>query len=301
MSLSDDPHTETRIQMCNDWFRASLLRMKRSEKQHQEVMQHLVGKLREEGIHALTSIERMDIAYYSVPRMYDARSFHTSSYRQECVDSFNFQSTKFRHNISSLSGGICFLTPHIHPDARKEIKIDIRPLFFALNSKIELSAPLNLLDLESDCLDIIGEMVKEDNRETWRYKYYNDCKERYGFVTYWAMSEMRKECKRMSDKHPYNIPMTIRNYNPVWRYRTEVVVVGKRWLDIWQACDALVRNAVNKDGEGDHHIFIEFIVQPDDGNGYELENFFAHDDPEYIRYCEGDEIDDDIWYLITGS
>lgn len=288
--------------MCNDWIEASLIRMKRSAKQHEEARTSLVKKLREKGIHTLTSAERMDIAHYCVPCMYETRSFRTSSYREECVSAFNYQSATFRHKMSPLSHGITFLTPHIHPAAKEEMKIDIRPLFSALNSTIELSpAPLNLLDLGWDCLNIIGEMVKEENREEWRYWYYDNCKERFGFVTYWAISEMRNECKRMSEKHPYNIPMTIRNYNPVWGYRTEVVVVGKRWLDIWQACDALIRNAINKDGEGDHHIFIEFIVQPGDTHGYEIDEFFASDDPEYIRYYEDDECDKDTWYLITGS
>ena len=182
--------------------------------------------------------------------------------------------------------------------------------------------PLNLLDLTKDCLNVIGEMVKEDNRERWHaivcrtysypWGYYDACKKRYGFVTCWAMSEMMHECKRMCEKHPYKIPMTIRNYSTVWRYRTEVIVVGERWLDIWQACDALIRNAVDKRGDSDHRRFIEFIVQPDatngQSNGYPLEQFFACDDPEYIRYSNSvDEDDNDImvydniWYVITSK
>lgn len=161
---------DTRIQMCNDWIEASLVRMKRSEKQHEEARMSLVKKLREKGIHTLTSAERMDITHYCVPCMYETRSFRTSFYREECVAAFNYQFATFHHRMFPLSHGIIFLTPHIHPTAKEEMKNDIQPLFSALNSTIELSpAPLNLLDLGWDCLNIIGEMVKEENREKWRY------------------------------------------------------------------------------------------------------------------------------------
>jgi len=42
-------------------------------------------------------------------------------------------------------------------------------------------------------------------------------------------------------------------------------------------------------------------VQPRDTNWYEIEEFFVVDKREYIRYYDYDEIDEDTWYLITGS
>jgi len=191
---------------------------------------------------------------------------------------------------------------------RDTMKANIQHLFFALNSKIELiPKPLNLLDLGWDCLSIIGDMVKTENRKIWKSEYYDNYKEKYGFVTIWSMYEnMIDDCVRMSVKHPYNVPITIRNYCPVWGYRTEAVVVGKRWLDIWQACDAVVRNARVKNdhwasGSPDHHIYIERLVQPGptfEKYGYVIEEFLSEDDPEYR--IDGD-YDESIWYLRTGS
>lgn len=56
-----------------------------------------------------------------------------------------------------------------------------------------------------------------------------------------------------------------------------------------------------KTGRATTIFLIEFIVQPGDTHGYEMEKFLAEDDPEYIRYCEDEEYNDDTWYLITGS
>lgn len=284
-----------------------MVRNKRTVGEHEIEMYKLHKQLRGEGIHTLSIAQRMDIAHYCVYRgasdIYETSSFPSSFYRGECIDAFNYQSAIFRHKATPLSQGINFLTPHISPIMKTSMKIDIRQFFTMLNSTIELEPePLHLLSLGRDCLNLIGEMVVKDNGERWldwSYKHYKHVKEKYGFVTDWSLFDVM-DYTRMGDKHPYDIPMTIRNYSPVWGYRTEVVVVGKRWLDIWQACDALIRNAKTDDGEHDHHRFIESLVRPghETFEQHAIEEFLNSDDDSYRSDGEYDE---DTWYLINGS
>jgi len=84
--------------------------------------------------------------------------------------------------------------------------------------------------------------------------YFSAYGDSCGFRTVWSMLE---DGIRMENEHPFKLPMTIRNRCEAWGYNTEVQVIGKRWADIWQACDAAIRNAKNSDGDPDHHIFIE--------------------------------------------
>ena len=45
------------------------------------------------------------------------------------------------------------------------------------------------------------------------------------------------------------------------------VVGGKGlWSDVWLACDSVIRNAVDSDGNPDHHIFIEGFDRNEDGS-----------------------------------
>ena len=286
----------------------AMVRNKRTVEEHEEQMHELCKQLRGQGIHTLSIAQRMDIAHYCLYRgasdIFVRSSFSSSFYREECVAAFNYQSAIFRHKATPLSQGINFLTPHISPIMKTSMKIDIRQFFAMLNSTIELEPePLHLLSLGQDCLNLIGEMVVKDNRERWldwSCEYHKRIKEKYGFVTVWSLFD-EMDYTRMYDKHPYNIPMTIRNYSTAWGYRTEVVVVGKRWLDIWQACDALIRNAKNKDGQHDHHRFIERLVRPTDETFYQytIGEFLNEDDSDYIE-SDG-EYDEDTWYLINGS
>ena len=285
-----------------------MVRNKRTAREHEKEMHELCKQLREKGIHNLSIAQRMDIAHYCLYKgssdIFARSSFSSSFYREECVAAFNYQSAIFRHKATPLTQGINFLTPHISPMMKTSIKIDIRQFFAMLNSTIELeSEPLHLLSLGQDCLDLIGEMVVQDNKEkwlNWSYEYYKRIKDNNGFVTDWSLFD-EMDYTRMSDKHPYDIPMTIRNYCTAWGYRTEVVVVGKRWLDIWQACDALIRNAKNYDGENDHHRFIERLVRPghETFHQYAIGEFLNEDDSDYNDSDGG--YDENTWYLINGS
>ena len=285
----------------------AMVRNKRTEREHEIAMRELYIQLRGRGIHSLSIAQRMDIAHYCLYRgasdIYERSSFSSSFYREECVAAFNYQSAIYRHRITPRQG-INFLTPQISQEKKAGIQINIEPFFTALNSTIELEQePLHLLNLGIDCLNIIGEMVAKDNRDRWidwSYKYYKRVKKKCGFVTDWSLFD-EMDYTKMCDKHPYNIPMTIRNFCVAWGYRAEVVVVGERWLDIWQACDALIRNSKNKDGEGDHHRFIERLVRPghETFEQYTIEEFLHEDDSEY-NGSDG-EYDEDIWYLINGS
>ena len=324
----------TSDQLCEVWMRAATARNNRTTEQHEETKRDLVKLLRENGAHSLTISQRMDIAHYCVfattARLCEQSTFQTSFYRQEFVKAFVYQSVLFQQKTTPLSrgdNGIYFLTPHISPNMKLMIRNNIKPLFSMLNSHIELVSKPNLMNLGHDCLNIIGKMVMKDNEEriqAWEYKYFRRIKRKYGFVTEWSMSDENGDSVRMTEKHQYDLPMTIRNYCTAWGYRTEVIVTGSTWLDIWQACDSVIRNAKTKDGDEDHHIYIENLVKPNDESfdsvvgGYFIREFLNiefEDDAKIIHHyektisndeCEDGEWDDDkfggnIWYVITGS
>ena len=192
----------------------------------------------------------------------------------------------------------------LEDEVELEDEAGLAKLLMALNSTIELEdEPLHLLSIGHDCLSLIGEMVMADNKKRWlkwSYKYYGHVKKKCGFVTDWSLFD-EMDFTQMDEEHHYNIPMTIRNYCPVWGYRTDVVVVGRRWLDIWQACDALIRNTKDKYGEGDHHRFIERLVRPghESFEQYAVREFLEEDDSDY-NGSDG-EYDENTWYLINGS
>ena len=80
------------------------------------------------------------------------------------------------------------------------------------------------MNLGHDCLNIIGKMVMKDNEEriqAWEYKYFRRIKRKYGFVTEWSMrDENGDRSARMTEKHQYDLPMTIWNYCTACGYRT---------------------------------------------------------------------------------
>jgi len=313
----------------------AMVRNKRNKREHEMTTYELSKQLRERGIHSLSISQRMDIAHYCFYRgAYDISetcSVPTFDQRFHFISAFNYQSVTYRHKMTPRQG-INFLTPHIHQDKMAGIKIattfnqldlsdngsqehthlaseledevGLIKFFTALNSTIELEdEPLHLLNIGHDCLSLIGEMVVKDNKKRWlkwSYKYYGRVKKKCGFVTDWSLFDVM-DFTQMQEEHDYNIPMTIRNYCTAWGYHTDVVVVGRRWLDIWQACDALIRNTKDKDGDLDHHSFIERLVRPghESFEQYAVREFLEEDDPDY-NGSDG-EYDENTWYLINGS
>jgi hypothetical protein len=319
---------------------AAMARNKRTVHEHEMITYELSKQLRERGIHSLSISQRMDIAHYCFYRgAYDINetcSLPTLCQRLHFISAFNYQSVVYRHKMTPRQG-VNFLTPHIHQEKMAGIKTNIEnaphgiattfdqldisdngselaseledeagliKFFTALNSTIELEdEPLHLLNIGHDCLSLIGEMVVENNKKRWlkwSYKYYGRVKKKCGFVTDWSLFDVM-DFTQMQEEHDYNIPMTIRNYCTAWGYRTDVVVVGRRWLDIWQACDALIRNTKDKDGDLDHHRFIERLVRPghESFDQYAVREFLEEDDSDY-NGSDG-EYDENTWYLINGS
>lgn len=94
-----------------------------------------------------------------------------------------------------------------------------------------------------------------------------------GFVTRWSIySEDQapifgvKYNGKMGEKSPFVPGTVITNKCSVWGYNTSAVVGGKGlWCDVWLACDSAIRNAVDTDGNPDHHIFIEGFERNEDG------------------------------------
>lgn len=71
---------------------------------------------------------------------------------------------------------------------------------------------------------------------------------------------------RMSDKSPFSAGTVIRNRCEVWGYDNSAVVGGNgSWVDVWAACNEAILNAVDSDGNHDHHIFIEGFELLKDG------------------------------------
>lgn len=187
---------------------------------------------------------------------------------------------------------------------KQAMKNNIVPLFSALNSHIELlPEPLNLMNLGFDCLNIIGNMVIKNNIKRWKKwkkKYFGNMKKKMGFVTEWHMFDVM-DFTLIHEEHPYDIPMTIRNYNTSLGYRTEAVVVGFTWLDIWQACDSVIRNAKDSDGDEDERKCIESLVKLDSSfDRNDLSIFLDTDDEDdtamFINITENIDVGN-IWYL----
>ena len=88
--------------------------------------------------------------------------------------------------------------------------------------------------------------------------YGNGC----GFETRLSISG---ENIQMGNEHPFKTPMVIQNKCDVWGYDASAICTGKTWGDIWQACDTVIRNSYDNEGNQDHHIFIEDLESVGDG------------------------------------
>lgn len=93
--------------------------------------------------------------------------------------------------------------------------------------------------------------------------YFNNYKDANGFE---AVFSMYDEGIEFDKPHNIKTPLVIRNKCDVWGYDTSAVCTGKTWGDIYQACDTVIRNAVDNEGNKDHHIFIENLEVQDDGS-----------------------------------
>jgi hypothetical protein len=70
----------------------------------------------------------------------------------------------------------------------------------------------------------------------------------------------------LKKKSPFVPGTVIRNQCKVWGYDTSAVVGGEgTWADLWLACDSVIRNATDEEGNRDHHVFIEGFERMDSG------------------------------------
>jgi hypothetical protein len=92
--------------------------------------------------------------------------------------------------------------------------------------------------------------------------YFRSYKEENKFVAVWSVFD---EGIEFDKPHGVKTPMVIRNKCDFWGYDTTAVCTGKTWGDIYQACDAVIRNAVDSEGKLDFHIYIENLNVQDDG------------------------------------
>ena len=81
------------------------------------------------------------------------------------------------------------------------------------------------------------------------------------FETRWSIySDSEYGFTRMNEQSPFTAGTVIRNRCSVWGYDTSAVVGGNgSWVDVWQACDKVIRDA------DDHHIFVEGFERLEDG------------------------------------
>ena len=119
----------------------------------------------------------------------------------------------------------------------------------------------------------VAKMSKDNDDEFLEQMDYHDtygagC----GFDTRWSIykgdSVFGVEYKgKMGELSPFVPGTVITNKCSVWGYNTSAVVGGKGlWCDVWLACDSAIRNAVDTDGNPDHHIFIEGFDRNEDGS-----------------------------------
>ena len=95
-------------------------------------------------------------------------------------------------------------------------------------------------------------------------EYFDDYGRTHGFRTNWSMYHQGIEFDQPS---PYAPGTLITNRCNTWCYDTEAVVGGTgTWGDVWVACDSVIRNARDDQGNPDHHIFIEGFEKNSDGS-----------------------------------
>ena len=102
--------------------------------------------------------------------------------------------------------------------------------------------------------------------------YHDNFGDKAGFVTRWSIYSDNDPIfgvqynGKMNEKSPFVPGTVITNLCSVWGYNTSAVVGGKGlWCDVWLACDSVIRNAVDSDGNPDHHIFVEGFERNEDG------------------------------------
>ena len=122
--------------------------------------------------------------------------------------------------------------------------------------------------------DRLNQIIAE-KKEQEKFEEQMDYHDTYGggcgFVTRWSIYEGDsifgvKYNGRMGEKSPFTPGTVIRNHCKVWGYDTSVVIGGKGlWCDVWLACDSAIRNAVDDEGNRDHHVFIEGFERMENG------------------------------------
>lgn len=123
--------------------------------------------------------------------------------------------------------------------------------------------------------DHLNQIMKQDRKFEEQMDYHDRWSERMGFVSRWSIYDgddifgVRYEGS-LTKKSPFVPGTIIRNHCKVWGYDTSAVVGGEgTWGDVWVACDSVIRNATNDEGNRDHHVFIEGFERME-GVGYRV-------------------------------
>ena len=115
-------------------------------------------------------------------------------------------------------------------------------------------------------------MSAEDRQMINEIEYHSTYGKGCGFETRWSISKGKDVFGviyegKMGLPSPFVPGTVITNRCKTWGYDTSAVVGGKGlWCDVWLACDSAIRNAVDDEGNKDHHVFIERFERNSDGS-----------------------------------
>lgn len=107
-----------------------------------------------------------------------------------------------------------------------------------------------------------------DDQFTKDMDYFDGIASKNNFNTRWSIysDDETFGFTRMSDPSPFSAGTVIRNRCEAWGYDHSAVVGGNgSWVDVWEACNEAILNAVDSDGNHDFHIFIEGFEKLKDG------------------------------------
>lgn len=120
--------------------------------------------------------------------------------------------------------------------------------------------------------DRLNQLMREDRKFEQQMDYHDTFGKKMSLVTRWSIYEGDLAFGvtydgRLSDKSPFVPGTLIHNRCESWGYRTVAVVGGNGlWSDVWVACDNAIRNAIDDEGNTDHHVFIEGFERMDSGD-----------------------------------
>lgn len=115
---------------------------------------------------------------------------------------------------------------------------------------------VELEELVQQLETVVEPLDEKDNEQMGKlidyYRIYEDAREFESTWSMWKDPTGKEERVWMEKDHPYAEGCVI-EYSPMFGKTIKVAIEGSMWIDVWNACDKLIRMS----GSDNHHTFIE--------------------------------------------